>query len=334
MKKMEMIHEKTTGNQENLKALIDQIMRGPNHHPKDSSFRLTVSGWAKPSHSTFGFPGKYLKKLDTNVVTEDGRNLEMDHGAVVLPDGGIIKIKSAIDAEHQSKLPDDSKIETIFFYVISKTHETNLPTVPIIITNEDPGSDVIDYEVFNHVLRVHYIIVTSEKISKRLNILTDIVETRRDFTVDEVLNFAYIAVFVKTDAKEIMEKIVILFSRFPKIDPDLKIDLHQVLKKMILYHFQDDLNKAKELLCLITINFTSKEVDRMNSYEREIYAKDQEISRITEEKDQEISRLTEEKDREISRITEDYQEMSRLTEEKDQEISRLTEELNKLKNAK
>ena len=32
----------------------------------------------------------------------------------------------------------------------------------------------------------------------------------------------------------------------------------------------------------------------MNSYEREIYAKDQEISRITEEKDQEISRLTEE----------------------------------------
>ena len=117
---------------------------------------------------------------------------------------------------------------------------------------------------------------------------------------------------MKTDAKEIMEKIVILFSRFPKIDPDLKIDLHQVLKKMILYHFQDDLNKAKELLCLITINFTSKEVDRMNSYEREIYAKDQEISRITE----------------------DYQEMSRLTEEKDQEISRLTEELNKLKNGK
>ena len=118
---------------------------------------------------------------------------------------------------------------------------------------------------------------------------------------------------MKTDAKEIMEKIVILFSRFPKIDPDLKIDLHQVLKKMILYHFQDDLNKAKELLCLITINFTSKEVDRMNSYEREIYAKDQEISRITEEKDQEITRIT---------------------EEKDQEISRLTEELNKLKNGK
>ena len=148
------------------------------------------------------------------------------------------------------------------------------------------------------------------------------------------MNFTYIAILVKIDAKEIMEKIVILFSRFPKIDHDLKIDLHQVLKKMILYHFQDDLNKAKELLCLITINFTSKEVDRMNSYEREIYAKDQEISRITEEKDQEISRLTEEKDREISRITEDYQEMSRLTEEKDQEISRLTEELNKLKNGK
>ena len=109
-----------------------------------------------------------------------------------------------------------------------------------------------------------------------------------------------------------MERTAILSSRFSKIDSDLKIDLHHVLKKMILYHFQDDLKKAEELLYLITINFTDEDVDKMNSYEREIYAKDQEISRITE----------------------DYQEMSRLTEEKDQEISRLTEELNKLKNAK
>ena len=91
-----------------------------------------------------------------------------------------------------------------------------------------------------------------------------------------------------------MEETALLFSRFSKINPDLKIDIHQVLKKMILYHFQDDLNKARELLCLITINFTNEEVDKMNSYEREIYAKNQEITRITEEKDKEISKLTEE----------------------------------------
>ena len=305
MKKINMTPEKATKNQRNIKALIDQIMQGSNHHPKDSSFRLTVSGWPKPSHTTFDFPGKYLKKLDTNVVTEDGRNLEMDHGMIVLPDEGIIKIKSAVDVEHQSKLPDDSKIEAIFSYTVSKTHETNLPTTPVIITNEDPGSDVVDYEVFNHVMRVHYLIVSPEKISKRLNILRDIVENRRDFTVDEVLNFAYIAIFVKSDAKELMEETALLFSRFPKINPDLKIDVHQVLKKMILYHFQDDLNKARELLCLITINFTNKEVDKMNSYEREIYAKKQAITRITEEKDQEITRITEEKDKEISKLTEE-----------------------------
>ena len=132
-------------------------------------------------------------------------------------------------------------------------------------------------------------------------------KNRRDFTIDEV--FAYVAIFVKTDAKEIIEETALLFSRFPKINPDLKIDVHQVLKKMILYHFQDDLDKAEELLCLITTNFTNEEVDKMNSYEKEIYAKDQEITRITEEKDQEISK-------------------------KDQEISRLTEELNNLKNNK
>ena len=59
MKKINMIHEQATKNPTNLKALIDQIMRGSNHHPKDSSFRLTVSGWPKPSHATFDFPGKF-----------------------------------------------------------------------------------------------------------------------------------------------------------------------------------------------------------------------------------------------------------------------------------
>ena len=197
MKKINICPEQATKNKTSVKALIDQIIQESNHHPKDSSFRLTVSGWSKQAHTTFGFPGTFLKKLDTNVVTEDGSNLEMDYGMVVLPDDDIIKIKSAVDVEHQSQLPDDSKIETIFYYVISKIHETNLSTVPIIITNEDPGSDVMDYEVFNRVLRVHYIIVTSDLISKRLNILKDIVETRRDFTVEEVLNFAYITIFVK-----------------------------------------------------------------------------------------------------------------------------------------
>ena len=122
-----------------------------------------------------------------------------------------------------------------------------------------------------------------------------------DIQVVEVLNFTYIAIFVKSDAKELMEETALLFSRFSKINPDLKIDIHQVLKKMILYHFQDDSNKARELLCLITINFTNEEVDKMNSYEREIYAKNQEITR----KDQEITRITEEKDKEISKLTEE-----------------------------
>ncbi len=81
------------------------------------------------------------------------------------------------------------------------------------------------------------------------------------------MNFAYISIFVKSDAKEIMERTAILSSRFSKIDSDLKIDLHHVLKKMILYHFQDDLKKAEELLYLITMNFIDENVDKMNSYE-------------------------------------------------------------------
>ena len=326
MRKIGLNKEHATINPASLETLIDQMTKGSNHHPRDTSFRLTVSEWAEPAHITFGFPGRYLKKLNTNVVTEDGENLKMDHGVIVLPDNKIIKVKSAMDVEQQTQLPDDPKIKKIFNYVVNKIHETNLPAVPIIITSEDPGSNVIDYEVYNHVMRVHYIIVTPEKISKRLNILRDIVETRREFTVDEVLNFTYIAIFVKTDAKEIMEETAILFSRFPKISPNLKIDVHQVLKKMILHHFRDDLKKAKELLYMITINFTNEEVDKMNAYEREIYEKDEEITRIT--------RINEEKDDEIGRITRINEEKDDVINKKDNEINRLNEEIEKLKNNK
>lgn len=117
------------------------------------------------------------------------------------------------------------------------------------------------------------------------------------------MNFAYISIFVKSDAKEIMERTAILSSRFSKIDSDLKIDLHHVLKKMILYHFQDDLKKAEELLYLITMNFIDEDVDKMNSYEREIYAKNQEIIR----KDQEITK----KDKEISRLNKELDELKK-----------------------
>ena len=100
-----------------------------------------------------------------------------------------------------------------------------------------------------------------------------------------------------------MERTAIHSSRFSKIDSDLKIDLHHVLKKMILYHFQDDLKKAEELLYLITMNFIDEDVDKMNSYEREIYAKNQEIIR----KDQEITK----KDKEISRLNKELDELKK-----------------------
>ncbi len=278
-KKIKFGQEKTTDPQ-TIEKYLDDIFNEPDIHLQKSSFILITSLYPEASHITFEFPGKHLKKVNSRIYLPSGEELDIDYASTVLPDGNKVAKKSTIDVEFQSQLPSDEKIEEMFFNNIGLTYRKKIPSIPVIITNKNPGKSIIDYKIHNQLLRINYIIVTSEKISKRLDILKEICETRREFSESELLNFAYIAIFVEDNAKNIMEQLTVLFCRFPYIEENIKVNLHHVFKNMIRHHFKDDLKKARELMRFIFENLSHFKFKHKNSYEKEIFEKDQKIKKL------------------------------------------------------
>ena len=65
-----------------------------------------------------------------------------------------------------------------------------------------------------------------------------------------------------------MERLVYLFSQIDQMEPNLQLDLHQVLKKMIKFHFRDDINKIRELLTMISESIFQKNLEGLTYKER------------------------------------------------------------------
>ena len=285
-----------------IEKFVESMLDEREFHSRDGSFRLITSRHAPACHVTFEFPGEFVKIMPSNITTEDDRDIEMDFGEVVLPKG-VIKVKSNSNVEHQSLLPDDDKLDAMFYYGIGMTFENNLPSAHFVITHKKPEKEVVDYEVNGHVMRVYYIYVSPEKISKKLNTLKDIISTKKELTEEEAMIFPYIAIFVELDAKVIMEELSELFARVPDLVNREKYHIFQVLKKMIKYHFKDDRNKAKELLVMITKTLTYDQFQELSDYDKVLYEKDLADQKIAE-KDAIIEQQKEELDKQKARIEE------------------------------
>ena len=87
-----------------------------------------------------------------------------------------------------------------------------------------------------------------------------------------------------------------LFSQINQIEPDLELDIHHILKKMIKEHFKDDENKCRELLTMISKSIFKKNLDgltykekteiRMNDLNQQIEQKDEENKKLKKEIEQ------------------------------------------------
>lgn len=302
---------------DDIEELVMLMMNENNHHPKDFSFRLITHRYPQSSHITFKFPGKFVKALKTNIFTDDGRNLEMDFGELVNPDG-IITQKSASNVEHQSELPKPIKIDAMFDYRIGIVHENNICPFSIIITNIDPGEKLQCYESHGQIFYVYYIYVDSEEIQKRLSILTDIVRSNKVLSKTEALNFAYIAIFVKNEeAKEILDKLAQLFRDAKIMESELQMDLHHILKKIIKYEFDDE-NKIKELLTVITQAITPEEYEKLSSHQKTILDLEEQ-KQICIQQEGKIAEQQNENAQQKSIIAEQQNEL----EKKDEKIKKL-----------
>jgi hypothetical protein len=311
-----------------LDELVDMMMKEQNHNPKDYCFRFIVSVYPKESHKTFNFPGKYMNKVKTEVYTEDGRNLWMDCAQIVLPDSDIT-CKSTINVEHQSTPLNKNKIDTMYDYKIYLIHKTNLPSNSIIITNINPGQNKIIYNSHDQIFYNHYIVIDEEDISKRLKTLTDIIQNKENLSTVHALNFAVIAIFIDCEQKkETMEKLAYLFSKIEKIEPQLQLDLHHVLKKMIKKHFEDDKNKCKELLKLISESIYETDYKGLTYKERT----ELRIKELEERKDKQHKQEIQQKDKEIQQKDQQHkQEIQQKDQQHKQEIQQKDQEIEKLK---
>ena len=320
----------TNKNDDALEKLVEDMMKGTNHNPRDYCFRFIVFRYPKSAHEVFNFPGTFVKQLNTDVFTENARNLEMDSAQVVTA-GGFIDRKSTINVEHQNYDLNDDKIDSIYDYKLGLIHETNLPSISVVITNIEQENTMVCYKSHSSVFNVYYIPVTEDDIRQTLNTLKTIIKSNHVLSQEEALYFTYIAIFVKKDIdKEIIEESAFLFNKAIIADDILQLDIHHVLKIMIKEIFKDNRNKIKELLTMITEPISAENYEKfssLNDFEQILAQKDRIISRqedCIEKRDlalSEMGNLISEKDLALSEkdnvILEQRKEIESLKEQLD-----------------
>lgn len=250
-----------------LETLVDKMMVEPNHNPRDHSFRFFVNEYPEAVHEAFDFPGKYKRKLDLNMLTATNRPLEMDCAQLIDPKDNIT-CTSTINVEHQT-YPIENKIDAIYDYKIGLIHQNNIPSNSVVMTNMDLGGKSILCESHDQTFKLRVNRVTFEKISKRIKILNDKIENNQKLSLNELMYFAYIAIFVdENHAKDTMEKLSLLFAEIGQIDFTVELDLHQILKSMIKFHFRDDEDFCKEMLIMISKSLYSNDYEGLTYKER------------------------------------------------------------------
>ena len=298
----------------NLVGLVDDMMHEQNNNPRDISFRFTMMKRPEAAHKTYNLPGKYVKALKTEAITEYGSMLQMDYSVLVMPED-IIHYKSTLNVEHQSTELTDEKIKTIYEYKLSLIHDTLLPSTSIVITHIDPGERVQYFYSHDQVFLIIFIVITREEIYERLNILKNKINNNETLTEEESLNFSFIATFVDDEVgKEVMEELCELFDK-TKLDTRLKCELHFVLKKMIKHHFKNDENKIREMLTMITQGI-SKENYALVEYAQKEGVEMETINRIIEQ----TSKTIEQKDKALTEKDNTIEQKNKALTEKDNTI--------------
>ena len=128
--------------------------------------------------------------------------------------------------------------------------------------------------------------------------MTNIIESNKPLSIVDGLNFAIIAIFVEGEQKkEIMEKLAYLFSK-GKIESQLQLDLHHVLTKMLKKHFEDNRNKCKEMLRVISESIFATNYSGL-TYEERTKRRMEELARRQARKDKHYKENMELKDKQL-----------------------------------
>ena len=260
---------KYTNHQKRVKKVVSQIMENTiTTMPFDYLFRKTIDRFPEANHQLLGLPGEFKKKENTTVFVNEKTSLEMDYLESVLPDGGLIERESSINVEQETGKIRPEKLDTIFEYILNKTIDLKKPCYSFVVTNHNYNSDLLLHHVEGLIFLIRLIIFDEKRVYQLLNTLNEKDYSKEDFSIEDYVLFNYCMVFAKNPyARDITEKLAILFKSIDNIPQDLKIDLHSSLCMMIKYHF-GDAKKIKELITMITNAMEDEELEELPYKER------------------------------------------------------------------
>ena len=107
-----------------------------------------------------------------------------------------------------------------------------------------------------------------------------------------------------------------LFSQINQIEPDLELDIHHILKKMIKEHFKDDENKCRELLTMISKSIFKKNLEGL-TYKEKTEIRMNDLNQQIEQQEHQL----EQKNQQIEQQDEENKKLKKEIEQLKQQIS-------------
>ena len=157
--------------------------------------------------------------------------------------------------------------------------------------------------------------------------MKDIVKSERTLPQKEAMYFPYIAIFTEEKySKKIMVELSKLFSRITYIEPSIELDIHQVLKKMIKECFQDDENKCKELLTMISESIFQKNLEGL-SYKERAEMEMNDLNQRLELRNRQL----EQKDKQLEQRNQQLEQRDLQLEQRDLQLEQSENENNELR---
>ena len=199
-------------------------------------------------------PGIFKNKESPNVFKDNGGDaLQADIILSILPDGKQIKREATMIIEGQKGYVNPKKRKQTFEYWLKTTTKHEKLCYPYIATDYDYKEDHILHTQENFTLSYPLKKYNQKEIYKILNTLNEKDYNIKDFTPHNYALSTICLIFGKKPyEKDVTEEIVKIFKTTKHISKVCQKELYLTLTTMIKYHFQDNVEKTKEMLTMIT----------------------------------------------------------------------------------
>ena len=258
MKNNSEVHKKR------IQSIVDEIMNQDiTNAPYDYLFRSNTLNFPETNHQLLGLPGEYVCSENTSLFVQNKNPLEMDYLEKVKFKDNKHFQEALTNVEQETGAIKDEKKGKIIEYAFGSSQQYGKFCFSFVVTNHDYKTDILQYEVNGVKYTIYLIIFNKEKIYKILNTLKEKDYNKDEFTETDLVNFIHCLIFAKKKfAKDVVRKLVKIFTRIKNITEEMQKELSSSLCLMIKYHFTDE-KEIRRLLTMITETLPQKQQKKL-----------------------------------------------------------------------